>query len=454
MNNKNLYFFETKTDNYYLFNSYQQRISKLPLSLYRNLLSNNFSSELLFGNQKSFYERISDVTIPNTIVKTVSPYVNVTLANSNICNLNCSYCHRNKQHQEEINIDKLEEIIDYVINIFSPNSKGYVIDYDLQGEPLRDPQNLKKFEYLKMKYESILSAKNKWIFFSFITNRTFISKEIAKKIKDLGICKQTVSIDGPEYIHDSFRKYSNGKGSHKDVIRGIRELQQNNIRVHASCVLTAKFPCLSEILNYFLSIKIDTVHFQLVRSPAPYCFDDKTLNILLEDIKTIYERLFIDISNNDFSLLNLLKDSLIFSPIKNLLLNNKYISRCNWNQKIIIDTKGDIYPCLGLIGNLNYCYGNIRDKPLSDLKFGFQNTVDQNTTCKECWARYLCGGHCKLISINEFNNMEKVSAIECKFRKELIKYSLVLFTKLMELDLLDRIILPLCKDDLCDIINK
>lgn len=159
MNNKNLYFFETKTDNYYLFNSYQQRISKLPLSLYRNLLSNNFSSELLFGNQKSFYERISDVTIPNTIVKTVSPYVNVTLANSNICNLNCSYCHRNKQHQEEINIDKLEEIIDYVINIFSPNSKGYVIDYDLQGEPLRDPQNLKKFEYLKMKYESILSAK-------------------------------------------------------------------------------------------------------------------------------------------------------------------------------------------------------------------------------------------------------------------------------------------------------
>ena len=50
--------------------------------------------------------------------------------------------------------------------------------------------------------------------------------------------------------------------------------------------------------------------------------------------------------------------------------------------------------------------------------------------------------------------MEKVSAIECKFRKELIKYSLVLFTKLMEIDLLDRIILPLCKDDLCDIINK
>lgn len=61
MNNKNLYFFETKTDNYYLFNSYQQRISKLPLSLYRNLLSNNFSSELLFGNQKSFYERIDSV---------------------------------------------------------------------------------------------------------------------------------------------------------------------------------------------------------------------------------------------------------------------------------------------------------------------------------------------------------------------------------------------------------
>lgn len=244
------------------------------------------------------------------------------------------------------------------------------------------------------------------------------------------------------------------KGSHRDVIRGIRELQQNNIKIHASCVLTAKFPRLSEILDYFLSIKIDTVHFQLVRTPAPYYFDDKTLNLLLEDINTIYERLFIDISNSDFSLLNLLKDSLIFLPIKNLLLNNKYISRCKWNQKIIIDTKGDIYPCLGLIGNLNYCYGNILDKSHSNVKLEFQNTVDQNITCKECWARYLCGGHCKLISINEYNNIEKVSNIECRFRKELIKKSLILFTKLMEIDLLDKIILPLCKDDLCDIINK
>lgn len=211
MNNKNLYFFETKAENHYLFYSYQQRISKLPLLLYKNLLSNNFSSESLFGNQKSFYERIADVTIPNTIVKTASPYVNVTLANSNICNLDCSYCHRNKHRQEEINIDKLEDIIDFVINIYSPNSKGYVIDFDLQGEPLRNPQNLNKFEYLKKKYDSILSEKNKWIFFSFITNGTFITKEMAKKIKNLGIYRQTVSIDGPEYIHDFFRKYSNGE---------------------------------------------------------------------------------------------------------------------------------------------------------------------------------------------------------------------------------------------------
>lgn len=196
MNNKNLYFFETKAENHYLFNSYQQRISKLPLLLYKNLLSNNFSSESLFGNQKSFYERITDVTIPNTIVKTASPYVNVILANSNICNLDCSYCHRNKHHQGEINIDKLEDLIDFVINIYSPNSKGYVIDFDLQGEPLRNPQNLNKFEYLKKKYDSILSEKNKWIFFSFITNGTFITKEMAKKIKNLGIYRQTVSIDG------------------------------------------------------------------------------------------------------------------------------------------------------------------------------------------------------------------------------------------------------------------
>ncbi len=448
----NLFFFEVGKDNYYLFNACQHRVTKIPFSMYKILENNSFSKDVLSKNQKSFYEKITD-TSRNEIVKTDSPYVGITLANSNICNLNCSYCHRNKQNHEQLNKKEIENILDFVITVYAPESEGYVIDFDLQGEPLRNYENLELFKKLKEKYTKILSEKNKWIFFSFITNGTCITESVAKKIKEIGIIKQTVSIDGPDYIHDFSRKYSDGKGSHEDVIKGIKELQKHNVKVHASCVLTAKYPRLFEILEYFLQIGVDSVHFQLVRAPAPNCFDEVSLNILLKDIEKVYDKLYEDIANDDLSLLLLLKDSLICSPIRNILLNTKFITRCNWQKRIVIDTKGDIYPCLGLIGKEKFCYGNISNNSKS-IKLEIKNTVDKQNGCKKCWARYLCGGYCHLISYNENMDENAIPLIECKFRKELIKNSLVLFSRLMEKDLLDNIILPLCKDDLCAIINK
>lgn len=451
--NKNLFFFKTEDNNYFLFNACQQRITKLPLSLYKALFDNSFSIDMLSKNQKSFYEKITD-TVCNEIIKTSLPFVNVTLANSNICNLNCSYCHRKSSEQNQLSFEKVESILDFVIKNYAPSAKGYVVDFDLQGEPLRNIENLKLFQKIKDKYTDILSKQNKWIFFSFITNGTCVTETVAKRLKEIGIVKQTVSIDGPDYIHDFSRKYINGTGSHYDVVKGIKELQKVNIKIHASCVITARYPKLYEILEYFLDLKIDSVHFQLVRAPAPYCFNQKSLTSLLNDLDKIYEKLYEDIINDDLAMLYLLRDSIIMFPIKNILLNTKSITRCNWKEKIVIDMNGDIYPCLGFIGNGAFCYGNIKDSNLDKAKLEIRNTVDNHGDCKNCWARYLCGGFCHLVSINENSCLEMKSPIECRFRKFIIEKSLILFAKLFDKNSLDKIILPLCKDDLCNISNK
>ena len=48
-----------------------------------------------------------------------------------------------------------------------------------------------------------------------------------------------VSIDGPEDIHDSHRRFRNGKGSYAQTMRGIRTLRERGIDFHAIAVLTA-----------------------------------------------------------------------------------------------------------------------------------------------------------------------------------------------------------------------
>ena len=44
--------------------------------------------------------------------------------------------------------------------------------------------------------------------------------------------------DGPEDIHDSHRRFRNGKGSHAMTMR-IRKLRARGIPIHAISVLTA-----------------------------------------------------------------------------------------------------------------------------------------------------------------------------------------------------------------------
>ena len=48
-----------------------------------------------------------------------------------------------------------------------------------------------------------------------------------------------VSVDGPENIHDSHRRFRNGKGSHAMTMHGIRKLSERGIPIHAISVLTA-----------------------------------------------------------------------------------------------------------------------------------------------------------------------------------------------------------------------
>ena len=48
-----------------------------------------------------------------------------------------------------------------------------------------------------------------------------------------------VSVDGPEDIHDSHRRFRNGKGSYAQTMRGIRTLRERGIDFHAIAVLTA-----------------------------------------------------------------------------------------------------------------------------------------------------------------------------------------------------------------------
>lgn len=86
------------------------------------------------------------------------------------------------------------------------------------------------------------------------------------------------------------------RGTHKDTIQGIKNLQRNGIEVIASVVITPKNFNLKEIVEYLESLKIEKMIFTLVRGKnEKFQFSYETINKFIENIKIIFKRKVISL---------------------------------------------------------------------------------------------------------------------------------------------------------------
>ncbi|MCL2718161.1 MAG: radical SAM protein [Lachnospiraceae bacterium] len=140
------------------------------------------------------------------------------------CNLRCGYCTYNEDCDTDRGFserDMPDEIafkaIDYIFNNSVDNSKISISFYG--GEPLL------KYKLMKECIEYAKSINSKIdIHYSFTTNCTLVTQEIANDLSKLANISILCSIDGPKEIHDLYRKDSRGIGSFDNAIKGLRLL--------------------------------------------------------------------------------------------------------------------------------------------------------------------------------------------------------------------------------------
>ncbi|URZ01769.1 radical SAM protein [Clostridium felsineum] len=148
----------------------------------------------------------------------------ITLELTEKCNLRCRYCIYNDEFEHKRNFgtrdmsaEIAEKAIDYA-NLHSGKEKGVGITF-YGGEPLINFALLKhSIEYSKK------VIKDKRLVFSMTSNLTLMTPEIAAYLSSVEKLTILCSIDGPEEIHDSYRKDINGDGTFKRAIRGLKYL--------------------------------------------------------------------------------------------------------------------------------------------------------------------------------------------------------------------------------------
>jgi len=223
------------------------------------------------------------------------------------CNLRCKMCGYYGEKgvrpntKEELSVIEIEKILDDICN-FSPfiTITG--------GEPLIRKDIIEIFELFKKKD----------LKFGLITNGTLINESIAKKLAELNPNFITVSIDGPEKIHEMVR----GPRTFNKSIEGIKLLKGNGYsRITINCVISnINYEYLVDLVDLaneldvnlqyqhlqFTDKKRNDTHKQIVEKHFSFNLEDRTSGICTE----LYD---LDVGK--------LKDQI--KKIKSLKLNNR-----------------------------------------------------------------------------------------------------------------------------------
>ena len=163
----------------------------------------------------------------------------VVIQATSLCNLDCSYCYLpDRQKRKQFDLDQLPLLLNRIFD--SPYWGPHLSILWHAGEPLTLPCAFYDQATQRLHAATAdLQAQGVVIEQHVQTNATLINDQWAECFKRNRIVVG-VSVDGPESLHDSHRRFRDGKGSHALTMRGIRTLQAHGIPFHAIAVLTGE----------------------------------------------------------------------------------------------------------------------------------------------------------------------------------------------------------------------
>jgi len=183
----------------------------------------------------------------------------LVLQPSPFCNINCKYCYLPDRHdRSRMSADTLAAALRRVTDAGLVGESLSIVWH--AGEPLTVPRD---WYVDAFRSASKILPDRAAIEHNFQTNGLLINEGWCDFFREHRI-RLGVSIDGPQALHDASRRTRSGGGTHRQVVAGIRRLQQEGIHPHAICVLTrAHLAHADEIFDFFVDLGIRALAFNI-----------------------------------------------------------------------------------------------------------------------------------------------------------------------------------------------
>ena len=325
-----------------------------------------------------------------------------------LCNLNCSYCY----YLDKVDIYGKESVMP--MDILEKCIKEYLeindceeITFDWHGgEPLvLGVGYFEKIVAMQRKYKG-----NKKILNTIQTNATLLNHDFASFFRDNGFLVG-VSIDGPQHIHDKYRKDKGNQPTFNNVLRGIELLHRYGVEFNTLSTINKAsegnglevYDFLKRIGSRYMQFMpvVEYVNVKTNRITSPDDVDSKLASWSVDSLE--YGKFMCEIFDywvkNDVGRYFV---NLFDSTLANYCGMNPgtcvYSETCGANA--VVEHNGDIYPCDHFVYP-KYKLGNIAEMPLGEVvssnkmaEFGIDKRNMLPTKCLKCKYYFACHGEC------------------------------------------------------------
>ena len=344
--------------------------------------------------------------------------MNLTLHLTDNCNMDCSYCIREKCPK-----DMSEEVLYKACDLaFSKGTRAGLCFFG--GEPLLKKELIyKALDYCKEKSEETGMPFD----CKMTTNGTLLDEEFIKRAKKakMGI---GLSFDGK--AQDVCRIFLGGQPTSAVIEEKAKLLLKHMPDSTALATIAPQaVPYYSESVKYLHDLGFHKVSFVLAygRKVNWTDADLEALRAELEKTSVYLKELFI--KKEHFYM------SAFSSKISDCIRGKNSAERCHLGvRQMPVDPNGDLYPCTSFIGDENYLLGNVFEGINASKVAEIAKRSSTPETCVNCDLVKRCTNSFGCANRMNTGDENKVSPLQCTYERMLIEISDALGEELYQID--------------------
>jgi uncharacterized protein len=318
----------------------------------------------------------------------------LSLAVAQKCNMGCTYCYAQGGEFGGPAASMDAETADRAVDLlFADAVAGERVNLAfLGGEPLL---NRAVIQAATKRAVRIAADRDMRVTFSITTNGTRLTPGDGEFFEEHAFAV-TVSLDGPGAVHDRQRPMRSGRGSFDRVIARVTPLleMQRRMQVSARVTVTPANLDLRTTLDAFVALGFHSVGFSpLLRSPSGRDELASTdLSAMLDGMVRCgeeFERRVVVGERYPFAN--------AVNAMRELHRGTHRPYPCGAGAGYLgVSADGQLAACHRFVGDEDGALGDLVDGLDRDrqARWLHDRHVHRQEPCRDCWARYLCGGGC------------------------------------------------------------